>query len=224
MRILVVEDEPKLGRLLVRGLGEEGHPADLAAERRRGALDGAGGAVRRDRPRRDAARDRRLRDLPRAPSRGVWTPVLMLTARDAIEDRIAGLDTGADDYLVKPFAFSELLARLRAIAAAGPAERPTELRVGDLRLDPATHRAWRGDAELGLTAKEFVAARGLHAPRPARRSRASSSSTPRGTSPSRATRMSSTCTSATSARRSTALRAPLARDRARRRLPAQRHS
>ena len=89
-------------------------------------------------------------------SRGVWTPVLMLTARDAIEDRIDGLDTGADDYLVKPFAFSELLARLRAIARRAPAERPTELRVGDLRLDPATHRAWRGDAELDLTAKEFV--------------------------------------------------------------------
>ena len=80
----------------------------------------------------------------------------MLTARDAIDDRISGLDTGADDYLVKPFAFSELLARLRAIARRAPAERPTELRVGDLRLDPATHRAWRGDAELDLTAKEFV--------------------------------------------------------------------
>ena len=89
-------------------------------------------------------------------SRGVWTPVLMLTARDAVEDRIDGLDNGADDYLAKPFAFSELLARLRAIARRAPGERPTELRVGDLRLDPATHRAWRGDVELGLTAKEFV--------------------------------------------------------------------
>jgi two-component system OmpR family response regulator len=80
----------------------------------------------------------------------------MLTARDGIEDRISGLDTGADDYLVKPFAFSELLARLRAIARRAPSERPTELQVGDLRLDPATHRAWRGEAELDLTAKEFV--------------------------------------------------------------------
>jgi two-component system OmpR family response regulator len=89
-------------------------------------------------------------------ARGVWTPVLMLTARDAIEDKIEGLDTGADDYLVKPFAFTELLARLRALARRAPSERPTELQVDDLRLDPATHRAWRGDAELGLTAKEFV--------------------------------------------------------------------
>ena len=80
----------------------------------------------------------------------------MLTARDAIEDKIEGLDTGADDYLVKPFAFSELLARLRALARRAPSERPTALQVDDLRLDPATHRAWRGDDELDLTAKEFV--------------------------------------------------------------------
>ena len=80
----------------------------------------------------------------------------MLTAREAIEDRIEGLDTGADDYLVKPFAFSELLARLRALARRAPAERPTELRVGDLRLDPARHRAWRGETERDLTAKEFI--------------------------------------------------------------------
>jgi two-component system OmpR family response regulator len=80
----------------------------------------------------------------------------MLTARDGVEDRVAGLDSGADDYLVKPFAFSELVARLRALARRVPVERPTELQVGDLRLDPATHRAWRGETELGLTAKEFV--------------------------------------------------------------------
>ena len=80
----------------------------------------------------------------------------MLTARDAIEDRIEGLDTGADDYLGKPFAFSELLARLRALARRGTEVRPTELAVGDLRLDPAAHRAWRGEVELELTAKEFV--------------------------------------------------------------------
>jgi len=89
-------------------------------------------------------------------ARNVWTPVLMLTARDGIDDRIEGLDTGADDYLGKPFAFSELLARLRALARRAPAVRPTELRVGDLRLDPAAHRAWRGPDELHLTAKEFV--------------------------------------------------------------------
>jgi two-component system OmpR family response regulator len=156
VKILVVEDEPKLGRLLVRGLSEEGHPADLAPTGE-DALWMAGAA----------AYDAIVLDvmLPgidgfetcrELRTRGVWTPVLMLTARDAIQDRIAGLDTGADDYLIKPFAFSELLARLRALARRAPAERPTELSAGELRLDPATHRAWRGTVELDLTAKEFV--------------------------------------------------------------------
>jgi two-component system OmpR family response regulator len=156
MRVLVVEDEPRLGQLLVRGLGEEGHPADLAATGEAALwmaaaapydvivldvmLPGINGF--------DTCRELRARD--------VWAPVLMLTARDAIEDRIEGLDSGADDYLIKPFAFSELLARLRALARRVPAERPAELLVGDLRLDPAQHRVWRGDAELDLTAKEFV--------------------------------------------------------------------
>ena len=87
---------------------------------------------------------------------GRWTPVLMLTARDAVEDRIAGLDVGADDYPTKPFSFAELLARLRAIARRGPVERPTLLEVGDLRLDPATKQVWRGTTEIELTAKEFA--------------------------------------------------------------------
>src|SRR4051794_32903378 len=87
----------------------------------------------------------------RLRTRGVWTPVLMLTARDSVEDRVAGLDTGADDYLVKPFAFAELLARLRALARRGEPERPTVIEVGDLRLDPATRRVWRGDAEIQLS-------------------------------------------------------------------------
>ena len=156
MRILVVEDEPRLGQLLVRGLGEEGHPSDLAPTGE-AALWMAGAApydaivLDITLPGMDGfATCRELR------SRGIWTPVLMLTARDAIEDRIEGLDTGADDYLVKPFAFSELLARLRALARRAPSARPSELRVGDLVLDPAQHRAWRGDTELVLTAKEFV--------------------------------------------------------------------
>jgi two-component system OmpR family response regulator len=87
---------------------------------------------------------------------GVWAPVLMLTARDEIDDRVSGLDAGADDYLTKPFAFEELLARLRALARRAPAERPPVIEVGDLRLDPAAHRAWRGERELDLTAKEFA--------------------------------------------------------------------
>ena len=86
----------------------------------------------------------------------VWTPVLMLTARDAVEDRVAGLDGGADDYLVKPFSFEELLARLRALARRGAAERPAVLQVGDLRLEPATRRVTRGDAEVSLSQKEFA--------------------------------------------------------------------
>ena len=87
---------------------------------------------------------------------GVWAPVLMLTARDSVDDRVAGLDTGADDCLVKPFAFAELLARLRALARRGDGERPSVLEVGDLRLDPATHRVWRGSAEIPLSTKEFA--------------------------------------------------------------------
>ena len=85
----------------------------------------------------------------------VWAPVLMLTARDAIEDRVCGLDAGADDYLVKPFSLAELLARLRALVRRGPSARPAVLEVGDLRLDPATRLAWRGTTELALSAKEF---------------------------------------------------------------------
>jgi len=86
----------------------------------------------------------------------VWSPVLMLTARDAVEDRVSGLDAGADDYLVKPFSFVELLARLRALGRRGTGERPTVLEVGDLRLDPATRRVWRGGTELELSSKEFA--------------------------------------------------------------------
>jgi two-component system OmpR family response regulator len=86
----------------------------------------------------------------------VWTPVLLLTAREAVDDRVTGLDAGADDYLLKPFAFSELLARLRALRRRSPVERPVALAVGDLRLDPALGRAWRGDVELTLSAKEFA--------------------------------------------------------------------
>jgi two-component system OmpR family response regulator len=93
------------------------------------------------------------RDLRRQE---IWTPILLLTARDAVDDRVVGLDAGADDYLVKPFAFSELLARLRALRRRTPVERPAVLEVGDLRLDPAERRAWRGDVELRLSTKEFA--------------------------------------------------------------------
>ena len=155
MRVLVVEDETKLRELLRRGLGEEGYTADVA-DRGEEALWMAH-AVSYDAivldvmlPGADGFEVcRRLR------GNGVWAPVLMLTARDEIDDRVNGLDAGADDYLTKPFAFEELLARLRALARRAPVERPSVIEVGDLRLDPAAHRAWRGKQELDLTAKEF---------------------------------------------------------------------
>ena len=156
MRVLVVEDEKKLGELLRRGLGEEGYAADLA-DRGEEALWMAQ-AVSYDAivldvmlPGADGFEIcRRLR------GNGVWAPVLMLTARDAVDDRVNGLDAGADDYLAKPFAFEELLARIRALTRRAPVERPSVLEVGDLRLDPAAHRVWRGDRELDLSAKEFA--------------------------------------------------------------------
>ena len=156
MRVLIVEDQPKLAALLARGLREEGHAADVA-DRGEDALWMAAAA-----PYDVVVLDINLpgidgldtcRELRRLD---VWTPVLMLTARDAVGDRVTGLDAGADDYLTKPFSFDELLARLRALTRRAPAERPVTVEVGDLRLDPAAHRAWRGDAELDLSAKEFA--------------------------------------------------------------------
>jgi two-component system OmpR family response regulator len=156
MRVLVVEDEKKLAGLLARGLREEGYAADIA-ERGEEALWMAN-AVAYDAILLDVmlpgldgfAICKRLREG------GVWSPVLMLTARDAVDDRVTGLDSGADDYLSKPFSFEELLARIRSLTRRAPVERPAVIVVGDLRLDPGAHRAWRGDAELGLSAKEFA--------------------------------------------------------------------
>ena len=146
----------KLAGLLRRGLVEEGHAADVA-----GNGDDAlwmAAAVEYDAivldvmlPGTDGFEVcRTLRE------NDVWAPVLMLTARDAVADRIAGLDAGADDYLPKPFSFAELLARLRALARRGAVERPTVLEVGDLRLDPATRRVWRAGVEVALSTKEFA--------------------------------------------------------------------
>ena len=156
MRILVVEDEEKMAGLIRRGLQEEGMAVDVA-ERGEDALWMAGStefdAIILDLmlPGIDGFETcRRLRDD------GVWAPILMLTARDAVEDRVAGLDHGADDYLLKPFSFAELLARLRALVRRGQGERPAVLEVGDLRLDPATHRVSRDGTEISLSAKEFA--------------------------------------------------------------------
>ena len=156
MRILVVDDEPKMAALISRALREDGHAADVA---HRGddavwmAKSTPYDAVVLDvmLPGADGLEVlRRLRDGQ------IWTPVLLLTARDAVGDRVGGLDAGADDYLTKPFSLAELMARLRAIVRRGPVERPTVLQAGDLRLDPAAHQAWRGDVELPLSAREFT--------------------------------------------------------------------
>jgi len=156
MHVLVVEDELKMAALIRRGLLEQGLTVDLAGT-------GEEGLIMADACAYDAivldvilpgidgfATCRRLREG------GVWAPVLMLTARGAVEDRVAGLDGGADDYLTKPFSFAELLARLRALIRRGQSERPAIVEVGDLRLDPATRQVWRGETEIALSAKEFA--------------------------------------------------------------------
>jgi two-component system, OmpR family, response regulator len=155
LRVLLVEDKPKLAAVLSRGLSKAGLSPDVAATGEEAIWMAASvpyEAVVLDvmLPGIDGFETcRQLR------SREIWSPVLMLTARDGIEDRVAGLDSGADDYLTKPFAFSELLARLRALARRGTQERPVELRVGDLRLDPASRRLWRGEQEICVSRKEF---------------------------------------------------------------------
>jgi two-component system OmpR family response regulator len=156
VRALVVEDEPKLAALLKRGLTEDGHVADVAPTGEDAVW------MARSTPYDVIVLDVMLPGIDgfatcqELRKRDVWTPVLMLTARDAVEDRVEGLDAGADDYLVKPFSFAELVARLRALARRAPVERPSVVTVGDLRLDPAARRAWRGEVELELSAKEFA--------------------------------------------------------------------
>jgi two-component system OmpR family response regulator len=156
MRVLVVEDDVRMAAAIRRGLQAETIVADVAT-RGEDALWMVGAtefdAVVLDvmLPGIDGFETcRRLRET------GVWAPIIMLTARDSIEDRVQGLDQGADDYLVKPFSLAELLARLRALARRSPVERPTVLEVGDLRLDPATRQVWRGEHEISLSPKEFA--------------------------------------------------------------------
>ena len=156
MRLLVVEDDPRLADVLMRGLREEGYAVDAARDGS-SALDQIA----------TNAYDAVILDIMIPAPNGVdvcrqmrsarlSTPVLMLTAREAIEDRIQGLDSGADDYLVKPFAFSELLARLRALLRRAPISVQPTLRVGDLTIDTASHRVTRGDFEVVLTSKEYA--------------------------------------------------------------------
>jgi two-component system OmpR family response regulator len=155
MRVLVVDDERRLARSLRVGLEAEGFAVDLAHD----GVDGLWLA-------RENRYDAIVLDLMLPGLNGSkvcetlraekdWTPILMLTAKDGEWDQVEGLDTGADDYLTKPFSFPVLVARLRAVARRGARERPTQLEIGDLRLDPAARRVWRGQVEVELTAREF---------------------------------------------------------------------
>ena len=155
MRLLVVEDDPDLADMLRDGLVEAGYAVDLA-------LNGEDGLWRATTIEYDAAvldvmlPDLSGLDIVRGMRRaGHAAPVLMLTARDDIDDRVAGLDSGADDYVVKPFVWAELLARLRALLRRGPRGAERCLEVGSLRLDPATREVFGGEARIDFTAKEF---------------------------------------------------------------------
>ncbi len=156
MRLLLVEDDKKAARLVGRGLQEEGFVVDV------GHSGEVGGELARLNrydvivldwllPGRDG-----LSVCRELRSRGILTPILMLTARDSLADRVSGLNTGADDYLTKPFAFEELLARIHALLRRSDLTRPPILAVEDLALDPATHRVTRREVEIGLTPKEFA--------------------------------------------------------------------
>ncbi len=155
-KILVVEDEKKVASFIKRGLEEESFSVDVAG-------DGEEGLALAETNRYDLI----LMDLmlPKMDglsvvrelrSKDVGTPVLCLTAKDTVEDIVSGLDSGSDDYLTKPFAFAELLARVRALLRRGSQDRGAELTFADLRLDPVTHKVWRGEKEIDLTAKEYA--------------------------------------------------------------------
>jgi two-component system OmpR family response regulator len=156
MRVLVVEDDPKLGPVLVRGFATDSIAADLVttgrdAIVRAGATEYAVIVLDLMLPDMDGFQVcRELREDD------TLAPVLMLTARDAVRDRVHGLDSGADDYLVKPFSFDELLARVRAMSRRGPIERKVMLEAGDLRLDSARHQVWRGQVPIDLSRTEYA--------------------------------------------------------------------
>jgi two-component system OmpR family response regulator len=156
MRLLVVEDQARMASLIKRGLEEEGHSVDVVGD----GPDAVWMATENDY--RVVVLDARLPGFDgfeaarRLRTAGRWMPIIMLTARDSVTDRVHGLDSGADDYMTKPFSIAELAARIRAVARRGRPERPTVLEVGDLRLDPALRVATRGAATLSLSPKEFA--------------------------------------------------------------------
>lgn len=156
MKILVVEDEKKVSSFIKRGLEEEKYEVDTAVDGEEGlkmALEKLYDLIVLDwmLPKKDG-----LTMLKELRAQKTMTPVLMLTAKDSVEDIVAGLDSGSDDYLTKPFAFAELLARVRALVRRSEMDRGAEIRFGELRLDPVTHKVWRSDREIELTAKEYA--------------------------------------------------------------------
>ena len=155
MRVLLVEDELRMATAIARALRAEGIVADVATTGTRGVAMAHGDqydVLILDVMLPDVDGVELCRRLRRD---NVWVPIIMLTARDRIEDRVRGLDQGADDYVTKPFSLAELLARLRALARRGPVPRPVVFEVGSLRLDPATRQVWRGGVEILLSAREF---------------------------------------------------------------------
>jgi two-component system, OmpR family, response regulator len=156
VRVLLVEDDVRMAAAVRRGLRWEGLVANVAITGDDALWMVAGGEYD------VVVLDVMLPDVDgfetcrRLRAQGEWVPVIMLTARDAVDDRIRGLDEGADDYMTKPFSLAELIARLRALVRRAPGERPATLSVGDLRLDPATHEVSRGSAEIVLSAREFA--------------------------------------------------------------------
>lgn len=156
VRVLLVEDEPRTATLLRRSLVEEGYAVDVAGDGRTATWQASEidyDAIVLDLMLPDMDGFTVCERLRRAQR---WAPVLVVTARDQIDDRVRGLDSGADDYMVKPFSLAEVNARLRALIRRGAMQRPAQLQVGDLRLDPATHRAWRGASEVTLSPREFA--------------------------------------------------------------------
>src|SRR5437879_6891488 len=156
MRVLVIEDEPKLAALITSGLEEEGYAVDRTPSGAEGiwfATEHEYDAILLDLGLGDIDGIEVCRTLRH---RDRWAPIIVVTARDDVADRVALLDVGADDYLAKPISFEELLARIRAVVRRGRPPRPVMLSVGHLRLDPATKQVTCGDADLALTAKEFA--------------------------------------------------------------------
>lgn len=156
MRILVVEDEKKVAGFIQRGLEEEGYSVDVAYDGEEGVQKAEAQAfdvILMDimLPKKDG-----LAAIKELREKQIHTPVLCLTARDSVDDKVTGLDIGADDYLAKPFAFAELVARCRALIRRGSADRGAEIYFADLRLDPVAHKVWRSDTEIELTSKEYA--------------------------------------------------------------------